>query len=242
MAAPYVCLSYSPGLLRFLPKPGAWMEGFKQLMGFFLMATVVALVWLFGQQGGVDGIALLLGALLVSGMGAWLYGRPSSSSRGRAVRLSVSAALVVAGLAIGFGPARPVAAARAAGPVADSRWEPWSEARVAELRAQGKPVFVDFTAAWCLTCQVNARVALETPEVMQRFELAGVALLKADWTLRDDRITQALAAHGRQGVPVYVLYGRNPGDEPRLLPEILTPAIVLQALDDVVGSKSAAAH
>jgi thiol:disulfide interchange protein len=242
MAAPYVGLSFSPGLLRFLPRPGAWMEAFKQLMGFCLMATVIALLWLFGQQAGVDGIAFLLGALLVAGLGAWGYGRPSASPRGRAIRVSLSAALLVAGLAIGFGPARPSGTGRVAAPSADARWEPWSEARVAELRAQGKPVFVDFTAAWCLTCQVNARVALDTQEVVGRFEGAGVALLKADWTLRDDRITQALAAHGRQGVPVYVLYGRNPKDDPRLLPEILTPAIVLQALDEVLGPKTAAAR
>jgi thiol:disulfide interchange protein len=242
MAAPYVGLSFSPGLLRFLPRPGAWMEAFKQLMGFCLMATVIALLWLFGQQAGVDGIAFLLGALLVAGLGAWVYGRPSASPRGGAVRLSLSAALLIAGLAIGFGPARPSGASRAAAPAVDARWEPWSEARVAALRAQGKPVFVDFTAAWCLTCQVNARVALDTQEVAARFESAGVALLKADWTLRDDRITQALAAHGRQGVPVYVLYGRNPKDDPRLLPEILTPAIVLQALDEVLGPKTAAAR
>jgi thiol:disulfide interchange protein DsbD len=240
MAAPYVGLSFSPGLLRFLPRPGAWMEGFKQLMGFCLMATVIAILWLFGQQAGVDGIAFLLGALLVAGLGAWAYGRPSGSVRGRAVRVSLSAALVAGGLAIGFGLARPMAAPRAAVPSSDARWEPWSEARLAELRSQGKPVFVDFTAAWCLTCQVNARVALDTQEVAERFAREGVTLLKADWTLRDDRITQALAAHGRQGVPVYALYGRDPTGEPRLLPEILTPAIVLQALDEVVGPKTAA--
>ena len=111
---------------------------------------------------------------------------------------------------------------------------------MAELRAQGKPVFVDFTAAWCLTCQVNERVALETREVAERFEREGVTLLKADWTLRDDRITQALASYGRQGVPVYVLYGRDPVGEPRLLPEVLTPGVVFAALDRVLGPSSAA--
>jgi thiol:disulfide interchange protein len=195
MAAPYVCLSWSPRLLRFLPRPGPWMEGFKQLMGFCLMATVIALLWLFGQQAGVDGIAFLLGALLVAGLGAWVYGRPSDSPGRRALRVSLSAALLVVGLAIGFGPARPRTTAQAVVPA----------------------------------------------EVVERFEREGVALLKADWTLGDDRITQALASHGRQGVPVYVLYGREAQSEPRLLPEILTPAIVLQALDEVLGPKTAAA-
>ena len=240
MAAPYLLLSFSPRLLRFLPPPGAWMVGFKQLMGFCLMATVVALLWLFGQQGGVDGMAFLLGALLLAGLGAWLYGRPSATPRGRSIRLVLSAALVILGLAVGFGPARPRAAAPAAVGSADLRWETWSDARVAELRAQGKPVFVDFTAAWCLTCKVNEKVALDTREVAERFAREGVTLLKADWTLRDDRITQALASYGRQGVPAYVLYGRDPAGEPHLLPEVLTPGVVFSALDRVLGPQPAA--
>jgi thiol:disulfide interchange protein DsbD len=242
MAAPYLVLSVSPRLMSFLPRPGAWMEGFKQLMGFCLMATVVALVWLFGRQGGTDAMALVLGALLVAGLGAWLYGRPSATPRRRAIRMAVSAALVIAGLALGFSQARPDAAARTTGGAADPRWEPWSEARLAGLRAQGKPVFVDFTAAWCLTCQVNEKMALDTREVVDRFESEGVVLLQADWTTGDERITQALASYGRQGVPVYVLYGREPGGAPHLLPEVLTPGVVFAALDRVLGPKSATAR
>jgi thiol:disulfide interchange protein DsbD len=219
------------------------MEGFKQLMGILLMATVVALLWLFGQQRGVDGMTLLLGALLLAGLGAWLYGRPAATPRGRATRLGLSAALLAAGLAVAFGPARAAGTERPrGGAAAEGRWEEWSEARVAELRAQGRPVFVDFTAAWCLTCKVNEKVALEDGEVQARFEREGVTLLKADWTLRDDRITRALAGYGRQGVPAYVLYGRDPGGEPHLLPELLTPGVVFTALDRVLGPRSAEAR
>jgi thiol:disulfide interchange protein DsbD len=122
---------------------------------------------------------------------------------------------------------------------ASAAWEPYSAGRVEALRGEGKPVFIDFTAAWCLTCQVNERVALAHPEVARRFRDEGVALVKADWTRRDDEITQALAGYGRQGVPVYVLYGRESGSAPRFLPELLTPSIVLSALDETLGRAGA---
>lgn len=238
MAAPYLTLSASPRLLKRMPKPGRWMETFKQLMGFVLLGTVVFLAWLFGRQTGVDGVAALLGALVLVGMAAWAYGRgtaPGAGGRSRLVALASAALLLGAGLALGM--TQPQRAADVGSSSATSgglQWEAWSPERLAELRAAGRPVFVDFTADWCLTCQVNERVALASPEVAARFQAEGVTLLKADWTLRDERITRALAEYGRQGVPVYVLYGRDASRPHRLLPEILDAATILKALDETL--------
>jgi thiol:disulfide interchange protein DsbD len=247
MASPYMLLSANPRLLRFVPRPGAWMEGFKQFMGFLLLATVAALVWLFGQQTGVDGMGALLAALLVASLGAWIYGRgtaPTQTGRTRALATFSAVALLGIGLAIALArataPPAPTANPSKAG--GDGLvWEDHSAERVAELRAQGTPVFIDFTAAWCLSCQVNERVALTAPDVVARFQREGVVMLRADWTRRDDRIAQAIASYGRQGVPVYVLYGRDPAAPPRLLPEVLTPGLVLTALDETLGSAPAVA-
>ena len=238
MAAPYLLLSLRPGLLRFVPRPGPWMEGFRQLMGFLLMATVAGLAWLFGRQVGVDGMALLLAALVTMGLGAWAYGRgtvPGASPRRRLAAAALGIALVAGGLALGL---RHASAAPSAAP-AVGRGEPFSPGRLAELRAAGRPVLVDFTAAWCLTCQVNERVALRAPEVERRLASEGVALLTADWTRHDPAITAALASYGRQGVPLYVLYGRDPASPPVLLPEVITPGLVLQAIDDTVAAPPA---
>lgn len=239
MAAPYLLLSRFTGLLRYVPKPGAWMEAFKQLMGFLLLATVVFLLWLFGRQAGIDAMTLLLAGLLAIGMGAWIYGRgtaPGRSGRARLLASLGAAALAVAGLALGFSQAQAAPAATRAKGVAETdgiAWEPFSPERVAELRAAGTPVFIDFTADWCLSCQVNERVAFSSEAVRERFRAEGVAMIKADWTLHDDRITQALAGYGRQGVPLYVLYGRDPQAPPRILPELISPTIVISALDEV---------
>jgi thiol:disulfide interchange protein DsbD len=233
MASPYLLLSRFPALMRFLPRPGAWMESFKQLMGFFMMATAVALLWLFGRQTGVDSMTVLLTGLVVVGLGAWVYGRataPGSTGSRKLWATLASLVLVAAGLGLGFSRAQ-ASPGGAAGTDGDGiAWEPWSQERVAELRAAGTPVFVDFTADWCLSCQVNERVAFGSEQVQARFREAGIVPLKADWTLKDERITRGLAAHGRQGVPLYVLYA--PGQPPRLLPELLTPGIVLTALDE----------
>jgi thiol:disulfide interchange protein DsbD len=236
MAAPYLVLSLYPGWLRFVPRPGPWMESFKQLMGFFLMATVAALVWLFGRQVGVDGMAALLAALLAIGVGAWVYGRASSSTcvRRRIAGSAAAVALVTVGLVVGL------SRAGASAPNAESsgEWQPWSAERVDEVVRSGRPVFVDFTADWCLTCQVNERVVLRDAEVQERLREKGVVVMRADWTRHDPRVTEALAAHGREGVPLYVFYGAGPGAEPKVLPEVITPGIVLDALDDAGPSPS----
>jgi thiol:disulfide interchange protein DsbD len=242
MAAPYLLLSVKPGLLRFVPRPGPWMDGFKQLMGFVLLATVAALLWLYGQQTGVDGMARLLGGLVGIALAAWLYGRGAAPGRGaRARLLATTAALALAAASLAAGLPGNDAAPRATPTTSASapdasglRWEAYSPERLAELQRQGRPVFIDFTASWCLTCQVNERVALRAPEVRERLAREGVALLKADWTLRDDRITEALAGYGRQGVPLYVLHGRGGRGPARVLPEVITPGIVLAALDETL--------
>lgn len=233
MAAPFVALAASPRLLRFLPRPGAWMETMKQALGFLLAATVVWLAWVLGQQTGTDGVALLLAALVVQAVGAWVLGKWAVMTRSTAVR--TAAAIVAAVLIVGSAAAAVKLAGSGERPAqqatATESWEPYSEARVNELRAAGRPVFVDFGAAWCLTCQVNERVALSAAAVLAKFQEKNVAMLKADWTSRDPAITQALTKLGRSGVPTYVVYSKDASAAPRLLPEVLTPTLVLDALD-----------
>lgn len=232
MALPYLLLAEMPGLLARLPRPGAWMVTLRQGLAFPLFATAVWLAWVLGRQAGVDAVALLLLAALGVGLAAWGAGHLQ-----RGTRRWLPGAVVLAGLGIaavlGFAAAmRPVESAapvRAASPAAGIDWQPWSAPRVTELRAAGRPVFVDFTAAWCISCQVNKQVALDTPTVARRFAELGVVALEADWTRYDPAITEALAGFGRSGVPLYVYY--PPGGEPKLLPAVLTPATVLAALD-----------
>ena len=238
MAAPFVALAASPRLLRFLPRPGAWMETMKQALGFLLAATVVWLAWVLGQQTGSDGIAILLAALVVQAVGAWVLGKWAVLSRSAAVRTAagiVAAVLIVGGAAAAVKLAGTELAVTGGRPTRQAAvtegWEPYSEARVSELRAAGRPVFVDFGAAWCLTCQVNERVALSAAAVLAKFQEKNVATLKADWTSRDPAITEALTKLGRSGVPTYVIYAKDPSAPPRLLPEVLTPTLVIDALD-----------
>jgi thiol:disulfide interchange protein DsbD len=235
MAAPYLVLSWWPVWLRLLPRPGAWMESFKQAMAFPLLATVVWLVDVFTVQTGPDGGARLLAGLLCLGLAAWIYGRwgqtvELSFKRGVA-RFAVLGALA---LAVTFGLAGAGRLAAPAGSPASTggiSWEPWSQARLDSLRREGKPVFVDFTAAWCVTCQVNERLVLGRKEIADGFSRYGVAALRADWTSRDPEITAGLAALGSAGVPVYAVYGRVADSAPEVLGSVLTPKSVLEAVE-----------
>jgi thiol:disulfide interchange protein DsbD len=162
------------------------------------------------------------------------------------VALGASLAAVVAGLYVAWpggqgGPGLAAAPPAGAREAATLDWQPWSRERVAELRAAGRPVFVDFTAAWCVTCQVNKQLVLESRAVVERFRALDVVMLQADWTRRDPEITRALAEFKRSGVPLYVLYGADPAAPPKLLPEILTPEIVFQALAAAIPEPRTAA-
>ncbi|MEJ7932073.1 thioredoxin family protein [Ramlibacter sp. AN1015] len=217
MALPYVAASMAPGVARLLPRPGPWMDAFRRLMAFPMFATVAWLVWVLGQQSGIDGAGALLLLLVALSMVVWAFTLPG---RARAVVGGVSLA-VFAALAWAAGP--QVTRALPAGPAvaqADSLWQPWGPERVAQLVEEGRPVFVDFTAAWCVTCQYNKQTALSDAGLLADFAERRVALLRADWTRRDPAISQALAALGRSGVPVYVLYAQ--GRAPQVLSEVLS--------------------
>jgi thiol:disulfide interchange protein DsbD len=234
LAAPYVALTLQPAWTRLLPKPGAWMEVLRQAVAVPIFATVIWLAWVLAAAYGAGVLAALLASFLLLAIAGWFLGRWPAKRWSAAVAGLIL--LFVIALAV-FGQ-RLVGDARASiGPtgktgldsVAAGAWEPWSPQLLAAYQSQGRPVLVDFTAAWCLSCQVNERVALNQPEVKQAFLAANVALLRADWTRHDEAITHALTALGRSGVPAYALYA--PGERsPRLLPEVLTPGIVMDAV------------
>ena len=237
MAAPYVLLASSPPLLKFVPKPGAWMNILKQFMGFLLMATVIWLLWVLGIQTGVNGVIVLLIALLFTGMGAWVLGYWGNLTHGKSTRLIARA---LAGVAIigsiiftvrsvdaaGATPQRSAAVEK----LGDIRWQTYSPELVKNLKARGKPFFIDFTAAWCLSCQVNQKVAFGSTDVQQAFAKHSITPIIADWTSKDEVITRALAEYGRNSVPLYVLFNGKTNSAPVILPEILTPGVVLDAL------------
>ena len=215
MALPYLAASTVPAVARALPRPGAWMVTFRQLMAFPMFATVAWLVWVLGQQSGIDGAGALLALLVLLALAVWAF-----SLRGTARRLvaSFSIALFALGIwAIGPNIIKPVSSPTAA---AAGRWQDWQPGRVEQLTAQGQSVFVDFTAAWCVTCQYNKKTTLANAAVLADMDEKNVALLRADWTRRDPAVTKALAELGRSGVPVYVFY--KPGRAPVVLSEILS--------------------
>ena len=222
LAMPFLVLAFWPAAQRWLPRPGAWMDRFKQALAFPMYAAVVWLLWVLAQQTGPDGVGLALLGLLLIAFGLWWRRSSGGSALGTGAAL---ASVVLALLAAAW--IKPVAAdVRAAGSAAS---EAYSAERVAELRAQNKPVFINMTASWCISCLVNERVALSRPEVKETFAKAGVAYLKGDWTREDPAITAVLKAHGRSGVPLYLYYAPGAA-EAVVLPQILTPGLVIEAV------------
>jgi thiol:disulfide interchange protein/DsbC/DsbD-like thiol-disulfide interchange protein len=239
MALPYVVLTLLPGFGKLLPKPGAWMQTFKQFLAFPMFATAAWLVWVYGQQLDVDAVLMLLFSLVAVGFAAWMYGlwqrqaMQAGASSGKALfLLSITLVAVASGVAL-IGQTEKFASSDALPKTAQNRgegWEPWSTERVDELLAQGRPVFVDFTAAWCVSCQVNKKAVLERATIKQFFSDQKVALLRADWTKRDSAITAELSRYKRNGVPMYQVWLPTAGvRSASLLPEILTQDIVLSA-------------
>ena len=218
MALPFLLASTVPAVARALPRPGAWMVTFKQLMAFPMFATVAWLVWILGQQSGIDGAAALLALLVLMALVVWAFNLHTLARRPRTLLASFSIALAALGLwAVGpnvvkLGSVPTVAAS--------ARWQAWEPGRVDQLTAQGQSVFVDFTAAWCVTCQYNKKTTLSNAAVLADMDEKKVALLRADWTRRDPAVTAALTQLGRSGVPVYVIY--KAGRAPVVMSEILS--------------------
>ena len=218
MALPYLAASLVPAVARWLPRPGAWMDTFRRAMAFPMFATVVWLVWVLGQQSGIDGAAALLALLLALTLVLWsltLKGR----SRVFVATISIATLALLTG-AIGQNVIKMAATSELSSRAGNERWQLWTPGRVEQALATGAPVFVDFTAAWCVTCQYNEKTTLINPEVLADFAANKVTLLRADWTRRDPAISAALAQLGRNGVPVYVLYQN--GRTPVVLSEILS--------------------
>ncbi len=235
MAFPYLLLSASPKLLHYFPKPGAWMESFKQFMGFIMIASALWLVWVFGAQTDATAQTVLLGGLFFLAMACWVYGRWGAPYRSQKVRVL---SLVLSLILIGFAGKCIISAEQFSTEdttVTKSMhggWEPFDADRIAALQEQGIPVFVDFTAKWCLICQAN-HLILSLDDVSHKMAQQGVVKMKADWTKYDPAITAYLKKFGRNSIPLYLLYSGKPGGQPQILPQVLTRDNVLEALNTV---------
>jgi len=219
VALPFLLLGFVPALRAWLPKPGAWMDLFRRALAVPMLVTALGLAWILGRQAGVDGMAIGLTAALLLTLGLWWAGRRQAALKTGAWWPAL-AALIAAATVVALVPRDPVVTVTATGGT-----EPFSEARLAQLRKEGRPVFLYFTADWCLTCKVNETAAIDRDEVRDAFKKADVKVLAGDWTNGDPAITRFLEAHGRAGVPFYLWYA--PGKEAEELPQVLTPGMLI---------------
>lgn len=254
MASPYILLSAKPDWMKLLPKPGPWMDGFKQFMGFVLIATALWLLWVLEGHVGPDGLIWMLVFLTVVSLALWMIGRiPATAGKGRWARTtSVAVAILIAG-SLGFryqldnlpeqeGTTAQVSQAALLGngdgeglDYTTIPWQPYEKGLAEKLADEGKVVFVDFTARWCATCQTNKQVVLETDEIRSAMKRLGVIPLKADYTRKDPQLAKELERFDRPGVPLNIVYGPSRPDDPIVLPELLSKDRVLDALNQAAG-------
>lgn len=229
MALPFLLLSYSPALARYLPQPGAWMETLKQLLAFPLYLTCIWLLWVLARQTGSDGAILILIGMLSLTFAAWLAQQVTTS---KSLQFS-NRGLAIAGLAFAIYTIVKIGDFQA-GTSDNGQWEAYSPERLAELRSEGTPVFVDLTADWCITCKFNERVALNTEEVIKFAALNDIIMLQGDWTNEDPQISALLEEFGRSGVPLYLMYPAEANSPPVVLPQILTESMVLDTMGNAL--------
>jgi len=227
LALPFLALGYIPRLRKLLPRPGAWMEKMKHILSVPMFLTALALAWVLGRQAGVSGMTLGIAAALAAGVGLWWLGSRQRGGGGVLAPIALGLVATIAAAA-SLTPGNPAAALSANADVGPLAGKPFSEVALAQARATGKPVFVYFTADWCITCKVNERGALSDTSVANAFGSAGVVTLVGDWTNGDEDITRFLAARGRSGVPLYIFYG--PDGEERILPQLLTPGLLTELI------------
>lgn len=239
MALPFLVLSFSPTLMKFMPKPGAWMNTFKEFMAFPMYATVLWLLWVLGNQVGVNGMAIVVGACILLAFGLWLLQKRTVVGpfwrNANAVMATIAIVIAFYSLQSPMLETRPMTQSYAGGGDDEymlANYEAFGSARLEELRAEGKPVFINMTAAWCITCLANEQTTLSSERVIQAMADQGITYMKGDWTNQDPEISRVLDAFNRPSVPLYVFYP-GAGKEPVILPQILTPSIVVDTFTNI---------
>ena len=248
MALPYLVLTMKPSWMKLLPKPGEWMVTAKQFMGFLMLATLVWLLYILGKQLGVESVIWTSAFLLAVGLACWVIGRFATLTASRpayAAAWGVSLVVCILGYWLFLQPvieARDILSDGSSRSVENSLsesgeilWEAFSLSTLDRHLNQGKPVFIDFTAEWCLTCKVNERIILSNDDVIAKFKSSGIIAMKADWTSRNPDITRLLAKFGRSGVPLYVVFPEGKPNEPIVLPEVITSGMVIEAIGKAAG-------